>query len=116
MIRHYEKKLAFSVLSIAEDLRLIAGGRIGSPRIRQGEGQEAMKWTMSYTTFRFLVWLGYAAVVFVLITLTHRLETRQMTETLVALEERSLLPTCHNSVRREQDRGGIEEISKLACV
>ncbi len=31
-----------------------------------------MNWSMSYHTFRFLVWLGYATVVFLFITLRHR--------------------------------------------
>ena len=31
-----------------------------------------MNWSMSYHTFRFLVWLAYATVIFLLITLRHR--------------------------------------------
>jgi len=31
-----------------------------------------MNWTMSYQTFRFLVWLGYASVVFLFVRLGHR--------------------------------------------
>ena len=60
----------------AVDLKLIVELLAGSSSIKvaQQRKQKAMNWTMSYHTFRFLVWLGYAAVVFLLIRLTHRLE------------------------------------------
>ena len=71
----FDEEVAFDMPNTRVGLKLVAA-RIGSPYIKTAKRrrQGAMNWTMSYHTFRFLVWLGYAGVVFLLIRLTHRLE------------------------------------------
>jgi hypothetical protein len=61
--------MAIGVLKQIVGLKLLAEARVGSSYVNIADcgRHKGMNWTMSYQTFRFLVWLGYASVVFYLL-------------------------------------------------
>jgi len=66
--------MAIGVLKQTFGLKLLAEARVGSSYVNIANcgRHKGMNRTMNYHTFRFVVWLGYASVVFLFVRLGHR--------------------------------------------